>query len=237
MKLKESIFFILFLLSFCTALLIENFALKDDFLQQDANALLRHKLNKKTAKQEQVLSDPRLLELIDGFDLSNDLYKEIKKQQVSVFAYKHKCLVFWTDNLIQPYNFPCNNNFKKEILQNKKGWFQMLSVHKGDFDIYCYYQFYQSYPFNNAYFVDAFNSELSLNNVSLKASSTRLQLEPSGYMTHSNLPEISQASFSGKRKRQMLEFFYVISFVFSLDSLCKLPIGDKCLTPDVSLSS
>ena len=121
MKLKESIFFILFLLSFCTALLIENFALKDDFLQQDANALLRHKLNKKLAKQEQLLSDSAITELIDGFDLSNDLYKEIKKQQVSVFAYKHQCLVFWTDNLIQPYNFPCAIGFKKEILQNKKG--------------------------------------------------------------------------------------------------------------------
>ncbi len=216
MKLKESIFFILFLLSFCTALLIENFALKDDFLQQDANALLRHKLNKKLAKQEQLLSDSAITELIDGFDLSNDLYKEIKKQQVSVFAYKHQCLVFWTDNLIQPYNFPCANGFKKEILQNKKGWFQMVSIRKGEFDIYCYYQFYQSYPFNNAYFIDAFNSELSFNNVSLKENTAKLQLEPSGYMRHSNLPEIDQASFSGKRKRQMLEFFYVISFVFFL---------------------
>ena len=67
MKLKDSIFFILFLLSFCTALLIENFALKDDFLQQDANALLLRKLNKKLVKQEQLLSDSNLIDLIDGF--------------------------------------------------------------------------------------------------------------------------------------------------------------------------
>jgi signal transduction histidine kinase len=214
LKLKESIFFILFLLSFCTALLIENFALKDDFLQQDANALLRRKLNKKLVKQEQLLSDSNLIGLIDGFDLSKELYKDIKNQQVSVFAYKHKCLVFWTDNLIQPYNFPCTNTFKKEILHNKKGWFQMLSLHKNGFDIYCYYQFYHAYPFNNAYFVDAFNSELSLNNVSLTTNEEILTLEPSGYTTHSNLPEISQSSFSGKRKRQMLEFFYSISFAF-----------------------
>ena len=216
MKLKESIFFILFLLSFCTALLIENFALKDDFLQQDANALLARKLNKKLVKQEQLLSDSNLIDLIDGFDLSNGLYKDIEKQQVSIFAYKHKCLVFWTDNLIQPYNFACTDTFKKEILHNKKGWFQMLSISKNGYEIYCYYQFYQTYPFNNAYFLDAFNSELSLKNVNLKHKASSLKLEPSGYMTHSNLPEIDQSSFSGKRKRQMLEFFYIISFVFYL---------------------
>ena len=116
-------------------MLIENFALKDDFLQQDANALLLRKLNKKLVKQEQLLSDSNLIDLIDGFDLSNGLYKDIEKQQVSIFAYKHKCLVFWTDNLIQPYNFACTDTFKKEILHNKKGWFQMLSISKNGYDI------------------------------------------------------------------------------------------------------
>lgn len=211
--MKRAVFFSLFLLSFASAFLLENSALRSELPIKDANKRLIRKLEKKRVIQERVLSNPEVLAMVDGFDVNCDLYSALKRDKLSFQAYKHKCLVFWSDNDVQPYNFTAENKFEKRMLRNSKGWYQMVSLRIGDYDLYCYYPFYHRYPFNNAYFQNGFSQDLDFDEVEIVENALEPAIQAGAYEIHKTLPALNQADYSGKRLRRVVEFFYTLSFL------------------------
>ncbi|MFM6984281.1 MAG: hypothetical protein ACKOXF_09120, partial [Chitinophagaceae bacterium] len=203
----------MFLLVFTTGIVLENSGFRQSFFYRDANEFLKRKLERKAEVQEHVLNHPDLVAMLEHFDVQSDLYNEIQSNRLSVFAYKHHCLTFWSDNLIHPFNFSIKSNFERQWLYNENGWFQVVSVRKGDYDIYCFYQFYQQFPFNNDYFVNHFSEDINLKKVTLISGNTELKKDISGYEKHSSLPLIDQKSYSARKLSQVFEYLYLLAFL------------------------
>ena len=214
--MKKTIVFILFVLSFSCGVLIENTSLGEQFRFKDANALLKKRLDKKQETQLAILSHPDLLRMIDQFDVKSELFRELAKNNVSLFAYKNKCLSFWSDNFIQQYNFKTGQKPTKTILYNKNGWYQMVSVRKGNYDIYCYYWFYKQYPFNNEYFVDRFSEDLKLQNIEIVRHPQEIKKDNSGYEISHQLPVVKQSSYNAIKMERRIELVYLMSAIFFL---------------------
>lgn len=211
--MKRIVFFILFLLSFGSGLLIENSAFKDIFKAKDANEILKRKLDKKLLSQLRILSDPGMNAMIDSFDVGSELYRDIKSNRLSVFAYRNNCLVFWSDNVIQPYHFPCGTTYTKQILSNARGWYQLVSMRSGQYELYCYYHFYKKFPIANEYFKSAFVSETGFADIEISDDNHSVYTGSGSYLKHTELPKLDQSAYSGKRIRQLVEFFYTLSFL------------------------
>jgi two-component system nitrogen regulation sensor histidine kinase NtrY len=229
-NLKKTIFFVLFVLSFGCGIMIENTSLGRQFSFKDANELLRKKLEKREEVQMHFLSHPDLLKMIDGFDVKSELYKELTANHMSLFAYKNKCLTFWSDNFIQQYNFKTTNLPSKKILYNRNGWYQMVSMKKGDYDIYCYYWFYQQYPFNNEYFVDRFNEDLNIRHIDIIPHTEDVRKDISGYEINKELPRLKQSSYNQYKMKRRIELVYIISACFFVIFAFLYAISEKPYT-------
>lgn len=218
--MKRTFFFFLFICTFICGILIENTSLGDKFEFKDVNALLGRRLERREEAQRQLLAHPDLLRMIEAFDVKSELYAEFQKNNMSLFAYKNKCLSFWSDNFIQQYNFPVRDTIQKQILYNHNGWYQMLSMRKGEYDIYCYYWFYKQYPFNNEFFKDRFVSDLGFDHIQVIPHGTELKKDASGYEVNSGLPLCKQASYNNSKIKRRVELIYAIAaisfFFFSL---------------------
>ncbi len=214
--MKKIIFFVLFILSFGCGIMIENTSLGNQFDFKDANALLKKKLDKREEIQKSILTHPDLLRVINDFDINSELCQELSRNNLSLFAYKNKCLSFWSDNFIQQYNFKTSEQFSKTILYNRNGWYQMVSVKKGNYDIYCYYWFYKQYPFNNEYFVNSFNSDLKFNHIEIIKHPEEINKDISGYEVNKTLPTVTQSSYNQFKMKRRIELIYIISAVFFL---------------------
>ncbi len=214
--MRKVVFFILFLLVFTSGIVLENSGFRQSFFYKDANEFLKNKLERKAEVQDHILNHPDLVAMLDHFDVQSDLYNEIQSNHLAVFAYKHHCLTFWSDNLIHPFNFPVKANFERQWLYNENGWFQVVSIRKGDYDIYCFYQFYQQFPFNNDYFVNHFSEDINLKKVSLIPRNAELKKDLSGYEKHATLPLVDQESYSAKKLSQAFEYLYILAFVLFL---------------------
>lgn len=212
--MKQIIFLILFILCFGTGVYVENATIKDFYKAIDANSLLQKKLDDKLIAQHKILGNTEIIKLVDSFDISSDLYKELKSESLSLFAYKNKCLVFWSNNVIQPYNFPTNDNFNKQFLSNNKGWYQMVSLKKGEYDIYCFYHFYRHYPIANEYFANGFSTSLNFNNLDLKEFESNVNYNSTAFVQHKTLPEVDQKVFEGVKVKQLVELLYFFAFLF-----------------------
>ncbi len=198
---------------FGSGILLENSGYKPLFLYQDANSFLKNKLERKYDVQVHILNHPDLRVMLDNFDVKSDLYNEIQSNHLALFAYKHKCLTFWTDNVIHPFNFDVNKDYDKKILHNENGWFQMVSLRLGDYDVYCYYRFYNHFPFNNEYFVNQFANDINLKNVTIKDSNKEIERNISGYEIHTDLPQVEQDSYSNRKVSQAFEYIYVLATI------------------------
>lgn len=214
--MRKVVFFILFLLVFSSGIVLENSGFRQTFFYKDANEFLKNKLERKAEVQDHILNHPDLVAMLEHFDVQSDLYNEIQSNRLAVFAYKHHCLTFWSDNLIHPFNFPIKANFERQWLYNENGWFQVVSIRKGDYDIYCFYQFYQQFPFNNDYFVNHFSEDVNLKKVSLIPRDANLKKDLSGYEKHSALPLVDQNSYSARKLSQAFEYLYILAFVLFL---------------------
>ena len=214
--MKKTIFFVLFILSFGCGILIENMSLGRQFDFKDANALLAKKLDKRENIQKAILSNPDLLRMIDEFDVKSELFQELSKSNMSLFAYKNKCLSFWSDNFIQQYNFKTAPWFQTSVLYNRNGWYQMVSIKKGNYDIYCYYWFYKQYPFNNEYFENGFNADLNFKHIDIQKHPDEILKDISGYEVNKTLPNVTQSSYNQIKMKRRIELVYFIAAVFFL---------------------
>jgi len=214
--LRKVLFFILFFLVFASGITLENSGFRQSFFYKDANEFLKRKLERKAEVQDHILNHPDLVAMLEHFDVQSDLYSEIQANKLAVFAYKHKCLTFWSDNLIHPFNFPIPKNFNRQLLHNENGWFQVVSIRKGDYDIYCFYQFYHQFPFNNDYFVNHFAEDINLKKVSLIDAGAQLKKDLSGYESHNALPLVDQTSYNERKLSQAFEYLYILAFVLFL---------------------
>ncbi|MCC6817268.1 MAG: hypothetical protein IT245_00025, partial [Bacteroidia bacterium] len=155
----------MFLVTLATGVILENTNFSKGFVFKDANSYLQRKLEKKAEVQKHILEHEDLIAMLEHFDVESELYREIRSNHLTVFAYKHKCLSFWMDNQTHTYNFPINTDFELRYGYNENGWVQIVSIRKGDYDIYCFYKLYEHYPLNNEYFVNAFASDLNLKDI------------------------------------------------------------------------
>lgn len=214
--LRKIVFAILFSLTFLSGIIVENTSLKNAFSFRDANGYLKRKLNRKAEFQKNILRNPEIIQMVSKFDVNCDLYRELKSNNVAVFAYKHQCLVFWSDNQIHPFNFNIPKIPEPIYLRNENGWFQMLSIKAGEYDLYCYYRFFEEYPFNNEYFVDRFASDIKLQGIQLVHQSLEFKKDISGYAIIPHLPEVDAKSYAQKKLNEMVEYMYFISSLFFL---------------------
>lgn len=216
-KLRKIVFGVLFIILALTGIIIENSPLQRRFHFKDANTYLKRKLERKAEIQKAILGNQDMVRMVDQFDVESELYKEIKDNNLAVFAYKHQCLVFWSDNHIHPFNFTTDRTFKSNVLYNESGWYQMISIKYGDYDLYCYYRFYEQYPFNNEYFVDRFSPDIKLNDIKIRPpDEPNENRDISGFQSFSSAPEVDGRSFSERRLTQLLEFIYVLAVLFFL---------------------
>lgn len=214
--MRKFSFFILFAAVFLAGILLENSSIVDVPVFKDANGYLNRKLERKAEVQKHILNHSDIVAMIEHFDVNSELFKEIRSNRLSVFAYRHNCLSFWTDNLIHPFNFDIGVPFDNQILYNENGWFQMISIKKGEYDIYCVYQFYQQFPLNNEYFTNHFAEDIHLEKVRIANHSPEIKKDISGYERHAKLPLIDQSSYSNRKLNRAFEYIYVLAGILFL---------------------
>jgi signal transduction histidine kinase len=218
----------LFLLFFGMAWLIEHQSNDQSFIRKDVNALLLSKLEKKQSKQIQVLQHAELPKLLDQFDLSTETFQLLNKYQVALFAYKHNCLVFWSNQQIQPEEFKIDSNFQCQWLQNKNGWYQVVSAHVGDYNVYCYYTLYKQFPANNELFKNSFNQDLNLGLANWVNMPQWTPSEQSNFMRHIQLPKLQLSKQHTDQNQWLVQTLYVLAFIaflLYLFQVCNLTQG------------
>ncbi len=194
------------------AWLFEHQSNKQLFINEDVNALLLGKLEKKQSQQVQILKHPEISKLLDQFDLSAEPFQLLNKYQLSLFAYKHNCLVFWSNQQIQPEQFKIDSNYQKLWLQNKNGWYQVVSKKIGEFDVYCYYTLYKQFPANNDFFKNSFSSDLNLGKVSWVDPPNFIAGEQSNFMVHNQLPKLQLSKKNTAQNQWLVQALYVFAF-------------------------
>lgn len=214
--MKKYLFFILFLFTLGTGLVLENTSFSDGLVFKDANRYLLKKLERKAEVQKHLLNHDDLLAMIEHFDVECDIYREIRANHLTIFAYKHNCLGFWMDNQTHSYNYTIKKDFEIRYGYNENGWYQVMSVKKGDYDIYCYYRLYEQYPLNNEYFVNEFAIDLNLKDVRILPHGLELTKDISGYEWHDNAPKLDQDSYSSRKVSQALEYLYILAVLLFL---------------------
>ncbi len=214
--MKKLLFFIVFLLVFLTGVFLENSDFRNRFAFKDANGYLKRKLERKADVQKHILQHQDLVALFEHFDVQGDLYREIRSNQLALFAYKHECLQFWTDNQTHTFAFPITEKYTIQYLYNQNGWYQVMSAKVGEYDVYCYYRFYEQYPLNNEYFVNHFAPDLNLSDINLLPRQKGIEKDISGYEHHSSIPQIDQTTYSSRKMSQALEYLYVLASIVFL---------------------
>lgn len=212
--MKKVLYSILFALTFLSGFVIENTGLNSKLSFKDASEYLNNKLNRKLDIQKSILNDEDLMRMINQFDVNCDLYKNINGNHLAVFAYRDNCLTFWTNNQIHPFDFKFNNKDTPKFIFNQNGWFQVVSIKKKNTQIYCFYRFYEHYPFNNEYFVDGFNKELGLNGVSYMPPLAPTQASISGYSIYDAPPLVDNKTYELKKVNQIVVLLYLLSVLF-----------------------
>lgn len=222
--MKKLLFFILFLLVFSTGAFLENSNFRNRFAFKDANGYLKRKLARKAEVQKHILQHQDLIALFEHFDVQSDLYSEIKSNHLAVFAYQHECLQFWTDNQTHTFAFPIQDKYQLQYVFNENGWFQIMSAKVGEYDVYCYYRFYEQFPLNNEYFNNRFANDLNLRDIKLLPRPPGVEKGISGYEIHQQIPQIDQNTYSSRKMSQALEYIYILAsclfivFVFVLSN-------------------
>lgn len=214
--MRKLIFFILFLLTLFTGIFLENSDFRNRFAFKDANGFLKRKLEKKAEVQKHILQHQDLVAMLEHFDVESDLCNEILSNNLSVFAYRHNCLQFWTDNQTHTFEFPISPLQEAQVVSNQNGWYQIVSAKVGDYNVYCYYRFYEEYPLNNEYFVNHFAEDLNLKNIRLMPDTMKLEKDISGFVFHKHLPLLDQNSYSNRKMSQALEYLYVLASLLFL---------------------
>lgn len=181
---------------------------------EPADSVLKQKLSRKALKQTAVLNDTGLPAMIIRFNPEDRLFRRLKAEGLSLFVYRNKCLVFWSDNITQPFNFPADTFVQTWILRNSGGWYQMLSKKSGDYELYCFYRFYREYPVNNEFFNGMFSPDLGFNYQPEAFTLKGMQKTYGNYTVLSELPGMDQASHSGHTRAKRTEILYVFSVLF-----------------------
>ena len=192
--------------------MFDHYSSNDTFIRKDVNALLLNKLERKQTKQLQVLQHPELKNMLDRFDLSAEPYQLLSKHHLTLFAYKHNCLVFWSNQQIQPENFRIDSNGQTQWMQNKSGWHQIVAQRIDDYDVYCFYTFYKQFPVNNDFFKNGFNPDMNLGAVSWIQMPKWTAESHSNYIVHPQLPSIQSNQIHAGQSPWLIQLFYVLAF-------------------------
>lgn len=208
----RKVFFLLFVLFAAAAWQTEHSNNVLFFAQSgNADSLLREKLKRKAEKQISILEDTGLQMMTERFDPSDPVFRKLKSESLSLFAYKNKCLVFWSDNITQPYNFPADTIIQKRILRNSGGWYQMLSKKEGALEYYCFYRFYREYPVSNEFFTRMFSSDLGFHYQPEEFILQGTQEKQGNYTVVTDLPGMDQKSHSSHFRAKRTEILYLFS--------------------------
>ncbi|MDP2176134.1 MAG: HAMP domain-containing sensor histidine kinase [Bacteroidota bacterium] len=214
--MKNYIFITLSVLIFFIGVLIEKSPFVRGYFYEKCNDVLYEKLGQFKVEQLAFLESEDLIKTVKDFDISTDLYQDLKKRNINIYAYQNKCLAFWSDNRLVFQNFEIDTQLKVQYVHNQNGWFQVIATKKENFDIYCVYNFYKEYPKKNNYFINQFDERMGFSNFKLRPFLNQENHTGVSNKIFNEPPKLEIETFVNYNIFKWVIFFYLLSFVLFL---------------------
>lgn len=125
---------------------------------------IQNQLNAKEKSIEKLLDNDSLLLNVVNHGNTPENKATIEKRGLILLAYEDSSLVFWSSNLIDPFDVSRHKSGEIDVLKTANGWYIFKKQKKGKYTYVALYNFYHNYQYNNRYLQSSFAAEMGIKN-------------------------------------------------------------------------